>query len=549
MRMRSLVMAVLLAGVPVTAAAKDYAAERFDSRITVLRGGALEVTETVVFRFNGGAFTQVYRQIPGRRTDGIEIVRASMDGVPMPQGEGPGHIEISGSSRVRVRWRFAPVADSSHSFELTYIARGVVFQEDGADVVAWLALPAEHAYTIASSTVDIDLPVPPLAPPSLAARRVEDSQINVEGTHVRIIGRAVRKNGRLETTIRLPRGSVIAAPPQWQQHAAQIAAGSRAWIVAAAAVFGLGLLILFAIRQGYDRPPGDLHVNAAGPALPDSLPPALAGALLTNGSPRLEHAMAMLFSLAEHGEISIEEQGKSLGQRIFMIARKPSGRPVSDVEKALYDTIFESRKGRDTSVSLSKARSRLVAHSKAFNGAIERELMRAGLIDEGRNAVRRRYGRIALLALVLALVAGAPAAFLFKGYGPWPLLVPAAIALVSIAAAICMGAHTPLSNDGVRRAGYWRGFQRHLRDVARDRAAAPLETAHLLPFAVALGIATAWATFLKNHKASVPGWFHALAPAEGSPAFVAFVSTGGAAYSGGHGGGHGAAGGGGSGAS
>jgi len=342
---------------------------------------------------------------------------------------------------------------------------------------------------------------------------------------------------------------VITAPPGWQQHAAQITAGSRAWIVAAAAIFGLGLVILFATRQGYDQPPGDLHVNATGPELPDSLPPALAGALLSNGSPRLEHAMAVLFSLAVRGEITIEEEAKALGQRIFMIARKPSDRPVSDVEKALYDTIFESRKGRDTSVSLSKARSRLVAHSKAFNAAIERELTRAGLIDKGRRAVRSRYGRIAILALVLALVAIAPAALMLKGYGPWPLLVPAAIALVSIAASIFMGAHTPLSNDAVRRAVYWRAFQRHLRDVARDRAVAPLETAHLLPFAVALGIATAWAKFLKNHKAGVPGWFHALTSAESGPAFVAFVSTGGAAYSGGHSGGHGSAGGGPSGAS
>ncbi len=89
MNLRAVVMALLLAGVPVTAAAKEYAAERFDSRIIVLRGGSLEVTETVVFRFYGGAFTQVYSQIPARRTDGIEIIRAAMDGVATPLGEGP----------------------------------------------------------------------------------------------------------------------------------------------------------------------------------------------------------------------------------------------------------------------------------------------------------------------------------------------------------------------------------------------------------------------------------------------------------------------------
>jgi len=556
MRTCSLVIALIFAVIPAPAAAKDYAAERYDSKITVLPGGALEVTETVVFRFNGGPFTQVYRQIPGRRTDGIEIVRASMDGVLTPEGEGPGHLDIDGSSRVRVKWRFAPVADSSHTFEVTYIARGVVRKEDSsdaegaevADLVNWLALPAEHAYRIASSTVDIYLPAVPIASPMLSVRRVERSEVGVAGTHVRITAHDVRKNGWVQIAIRLPRGSVIDAPPEWQRHAQDVVAGSRRWILAAAAVFAIGLVVLFWIRQGYDSPPRDAHVIAAGPGLPDSLPPAIAGALVTNGSARLEHAMAALFSLAQRGEIRIEEQAKSFGQRVFTITRMSSGRPVSDLEKALYDTIFESRKGRDSSVSLSTARSRLAGHSKAFNAAVAGELARAGLVDEGRREVRNRYGRIAVMALIVAGVAIAPAAFAIRSAGAWPFLIPAAIGLVSIVAGICMAAHTPLSNEAVRRAGYWRGFQQHLRDIARDRAAAPPDAEHLLPFAVALGVAGAWAKFLKNHKASVPRWFNALAASEGNPAFVALVSTGGAAHTGGHGG-AGAAGGGASGAS
>ena len=55
-------LALLLAVWFTTAAAQDveaksYSAERFDTRITVLSGGAIEVTETVVFRFEDGTFT------------------------------------------------------------------------------------------------------------------------------------------------------------------------------------------------------------------------------------------------------------------------------------------------------------------------------------------------------------------------------------------------------------------------------------------------------------------------------------------------------------
>ena len=78
--MRCLIAVLLVALTAAPAAAKTYSAERFDSRIRVLAGGSIEVVETVVFRFESGSFDHVFREIPSRRTDGVEIVSASMDG-------------------------------------------------------------------------------------------------------------------------------------------------------------------------------------------------------------------------------------------------------------------------------------------------------------------------------------------------------------------------------------------------------------------------------------------------------------------------------------
>src|SRR4051812_34372806 len=157
--LRVALTAALIAGTAAIAplqAAKSFSAERFDSHVRVMAGGALEVTETVAFRFESGTFDHVFRDIPARRTDGIEIVAASLDGRPFPIGDGVNHIQVTGSSKVRVQWRFQPLADSTHVFVLTYVARGVVTQAAEADVVAWRALPTEHAYRIASSTVEFE---------------------------------------------------------------------------------------------------------------------------------------------------------------------------------------------------------------------------------------------------------------------------------------------------------------------------------------------------------------------------------------------------------
>ncbi len=118
------VIALALLASPAGAASKDYSADRFDVTIKVQTGGDLRVDETVTFDFVSGPFTHVWRELRASRTDGIDIVQATMDGVVVPVGDGPGHITISGRNRVRVEWHFAPVEASKHTFGLSYVARG-----------------------------------------------------------------------------------------------------------------------------------------------------------------------------------------------------------------------------------------------------------------------------------------------------------------------------------------------------------------------------------------------------------------------------------------
>ena len=149
--------------------------------------------------------------------------------------------------------------------------------------MSWPALPRQHAYRIASSTIDVALPGEPIAPPSLEVRRAGASSVAVEGTEVRIRARDIRANGWVEVWIRLPRGSLIDAPPQWQQRELAIRQTAPIWVVVAAAVLAGGLLVLFGVRQGYDAPPRD-GTAATASGLPDTLPPALAGALVPTGA-------------------------------------------------------------------------------------------------------------------------------------------------------------------------------------------------------------------------------------------------------------------------
>lgn len=542
-------VALLIVVAAGTLDAKSYTAERFDSLIRVLPGGAIEVTETLVFTFEDGTFTYVFRELPTRRTDGIEVLSARMDERDLPFGNGVDQVEVRHRSQVRVTWRFAPLSGSTHTFTLRYLVRGVVQQLNGRDMLAWRALPKEHAYTIQSSAIEISAPVDALQRPDVEERRVDDFTVDTADHLVRINARGIGKNGWIELTANYPPGAIVTVPPRWQQ--AQIKAREFAprWAMGAIAVGLAGMLLLVAIRQRYDAPRREPS-TAVATDVPDQLPPAMAGALAANGAVSLQHAMAALFSLADRGHVSVAEGSRRFGQRTFTLKRTAQSGRVAPHEQTLLDVIFKNKHGAVDTTDLSKARTQLTRGFRAFRGSIEQELSTAGLIDPERRRIRTLFGRVSLgmLAVSLALFGGMVT--LVDRFGPWPLLIPAALFVATIIGFVVQGATTPLSNEGVRRRDRWLAYQKHLSEVARSKAHLRIASpAHVLPVAVALGLASAWSKLIKNHPTATPSWFHAVSSSGDNSAFPAFIAAGGV-HSHGHGGvaGGGAAGGGASGA-
>ena len=85
-RLTPLLLLLIILAVPFSAgAAKSYRAERFDVDWNLTEAGVLEVTETVVFRFEGGPFTFVYR----------DLLRSLDAPVPIEAGD----IDQEGSNR------------------------------------------------------------------------------------------------------------------------------------------------------------------------------------------------------------------------------------------------------------------------------------------------------------------------------------------------------------------------------------------------------------------------------------------------------------------
>ncbi len=548
--MRSLLAALLVLMSAMPAAAKTYFVDRFDARIRVLAGGAIEVTETVLFEFQEGSFDHVFREIPTRRTDGIDILGASMDGRALAFGTRTGEVEVRRGSPIKIRWRFAPRSGTRHVFTLTYIAHGVVRKDAGRDVLEWTALPTKHDYRIATSNVVFDLGAAPIGRPTIQVSRVGEHTVEPSASRVQLIASNVGKDGWVRAQLDFDDGAVIAAMPLWQQRQAHANALAPHWWIAAAVIGAAGAVLFFGLRQRYDSPPHTDTGSRTYDAPPDVLRPALAGALASNGTVSLHHAMATLFTLADRGAVVVEEEPRRWGQRRFMVHRRAQAASLTSEENALLNLAFPSGDRGGAGVPLPKVRHHVARGLRKYRERVREELRGMGLLDDERDRVRRLFQRWALGLLVLAIVLIVPAALLTRTFGGWPFLVPAAIAIVSFAALIGHGALTPLSNEGVRRGEEWRAYARHLKAVARDRAVLTNSTpTALLPLAVALGLAGYWSKFVKQHRAAAPAWFHTVGSSDDG-AFPAFIAVGGSADAGGAGGGAGggAAGGGASGA-
>jgi hypothetical protein len=260
--------------------------------------------------------------------------------------------------------------------------------------------------------------------------------------------------------------------------------------------------------------------------------------------------MAALFGVADRGVLRIDERSRAFGLRDFTIA-EATERSLAPYEERLLEIVFAGAQDGTRSVTLGKARNRLVRQFGKFKAALEPAMVSAGLLDDDRRSVRTRFVAIAILCLIAAGMLSIAFAFIVERFGGWPMMIPLALALVGVAGLMAYGAHTPLSNDGIRRANEWRGFRRYLRDIARDRQPSPGDAAmrQLLPFAVAFGISGVWSAYLKRHRVAAPAWFRSADAAHYNPAaFSALVASGGSG-AGGHGGASAAAGGGSSGAS
>ncbi len=510
----------LLSALPA-AAAKDYRAERFHSRLVVEPGGSLVVTETVRFVFGADSFTYVYRDLPSRKTDGIVVLAATMDGVPLTQGKQAGQFELKkdDDGRRRIVWHFPAASNAAHTFTVTYRAAGVAWQDTERDVLAWTLLPTKHAYEIECASGEIEYP----ASATMIGEAILDppaTESSVEGRAVRFLRCPFGRDRSWVVTMRFAPRTLAAAPPAWQARARLTRQHLPLFLGLAALILigGGGMFLLFGLNHRVPVAGSGSEIRQDTP--PDDLPPALAGALLRTGaSAAWGDVLGALMDLARRGVIRIEVQpaGGVFGKRTVTVTRGDAAPGAMAHERTLLDLLFTSRSGPRSSATFTDlARTFASARRwKRVRRAVTDDLRAAMLLDPDREHTRVRVTAIGVAIMVLAFVGFMVSVAFMDRAGDSVLAVPGAAMIVGIIGIITGAVTSPLSEAGAWRAGRWRAFRRHLADVAGPSGGSRephVSFERLLPYAVALGTALPWMKRLKKQGVSEgPSWLAAAA--------------------------------------
>lgn len=435
---------------------------------------------------------------------------------------------------------------------------GVVRQEESLDLLRYQPLPDEFEYTIDSSTVTVTYPSVAnlLETPTVTAGQ---ALVDRNGNVVTFSRQNVEENETLVFDMTFAKGSLISAPPGWQARRAEQDAFAPMWIGASIFILAIGSFGAWWVYRNHQ--PTTHKGTAVLYEPPNDLPPAIAGVLNGHGAkPAWSNALATLFDLAERGILSIEEvQDKKWyqGQDFAIVQQDLAPKGLLAHEQGLLDLLFETKKGRETAVKMSKLTGMVTGKQwKKFTDPLEAELKAAGYIDPARKS-RRQWvmgGSLIFLILGAAAMIGLPIG-LVRQFGAWPVSVGIALFLLFVVWMTTGNVLTILTDEAKLMADQWQSFHNYMKDVTRKKAAVGNTNMfnQFLPYAASYGLLHQWAKFFeKEGWTEVPSYFHA-ASRTGSEHMAAFVAmTGSSASSGGAaagaGGAAGAAGGGASGA-
>lgn len=518
---------VLLAAVLVPAVqAAPLAAlswSRYDVNIQINTNGTLTVTEIQTIEFGSQSYHKGFAVIPQSR--------GSISNVTVWEGDQryteshsnqPYTFETStnDSGDLEIVWYFPYTSNSTHTYNLQYTVRdGLLYYPDrGYDRLQWKAIPTDHDYPIAGSTVTVRTP-PGATVQLVGAASGDPATATIGSDHLSAIFESTRPlapGQGIEVRVDFQHGVVAGTAPSWQfaydlkdRYGALITAISL-FLGALIAIGGSLLVFLRWYVLGRD-PQTDLAAQYVSEP-PSDLPPGVVGTLVDERAD-MQDIIATVIDLARRGVITMEETQTpgfmGIGAtRDFIYRRMPNAdtSKLRAYEQLVLDRVIPNDERR-----LSDLKNKFYTSISAINNLLYQEVVKERLFPVRPDRVRTRWGCGGIGLLILAAAGGIGAAALFGGI-TFAVVAPfIGLGFVALIAA-GVGAAMPVkTRQGAEAVAAWQAFKRYLSSLEKYTKVqeATDQFDKYLPYAIAFGIERSWINkFARVDSTPIPGWYY-----------------------------------------
>jgi uncharacterized membrane protein YgcG len=495
--------------------ARELRVEKFDSQITVLPNGSIDVTENITFRFIG-SWRGVYREIPVEyNTPQGMNYSLFLDVKRITDSSGQSLKYESSRERHYLKLKiYVPEAqDSTRTIAIEYtVANALRFFEDH-DELYWNVTGDEWDVPIASASANITLPV------------------GTAGIRTNVFTGAYRSTGKQAEAQVVGNGVEVhtTAPLGYHEGLTIAVAFDKGFLHEPNAIEKAGLFLrsnwplflpiatffaMFWLWWTRGRDPR-LRPIAAQYEPPDQLTPSEVGTL-TDNSVDMRDITAAIVDLAVRGYLTIEEKTKDsmmglVHNKDYVFHLKKSSGEWSALklhEQELLGGLFSGGGQAGETVTLSDLHNEFYKYLPGIKNRVFESLVSHGYYRRRPDSVRSSYIAGGVVVGVLVIWGGPVVA---KGMGMAPF--PFVIAGILTAAIICIfGLFMPARTIvGTRALEGVLGFEDFLAHVESDRFNRMIKTPEMfekfLPFAMALGVEKNWSKAFQNIYTQPPSWY------------------------------------------
>jgi len=516
-----LALAALLAGIapgPARADRGGFVIRDFHTEVTVLPDSDIEVEELVTVDFSEPRHG-IYRTIPVRYTDPKGFAYSMgfrLLGVEDENGRRQGTKVTHEGRYVKIR-----IGDAERTvtglvaYRIRYRVTDALGDFPEHDEIYWNATGHEWNTTLGKADAVVHLPAP-LPADSLEAASFVGRFGSREGSARVGYPEPGVVSYRVEGTLDPMEGLTIVAawPKGYVRFPGRTARTAR--LLADNWVLVLPLFFAGLLGWGYRRSGRDPEGPAATMVRYEAPPGVTAGEIgtLLDESVDLRDLTAVVVDLAVRGYLRIRVEESTVlflfkkSETVFERLREAEESRLLPHERLVLQGIFE----QGNMVAASDLKEQFYTHIPGIKNALYDHLTRTGYFSAKPSSVRKRYRFYGVAAAGAVFLVGLMTASLRGGFFPVAALVPAVAAgltlLVFFAFAPAMPRRT---RKGVEMRDWAHGFAEFVGRVEKPSLSAQEARGvfeALLPFAMALGVSTAWARKFEGiYQGHPPAWY------------------------------------------